>query len=80
MSSFVNFVPEAFATASEQLSGIGSSLKEAAGAAAPSTTSVVAAAEDEVSAAIAKLFGNYGQEFQSLSAQAGLFHSRSCSR
>ena len=40
MSSFVNVVPEEFASASEQLSGIGSSIKEAASAAAPSTTSV----------------------------------------
>ena len=75
MSSFVNVVPEALATASQQLSGIGSSLKEATGAAAAPTTSVVAAAEDEISAAIAKLFGTYGQEFQALSAQAGSFHA-----
>src|SRR5208283_5143545 len=75
MSSFVNIVPEAVAHASEQLSGIGSSIKEATSAAAPSTTSVVAAAEDEISQAISKLFGGYGQEFQALSAQAGQFHS-----
>ena len=75
MSSFVNIVPEELASASEKLSGIGSSIKEATSAAAPSTTSVVAAAEDEVSAAISKLFGGYGQEFQALSAQAGQFHS-----
>ena len=36
---------------------------------------MVAAAQDEISAAISKLFGGYGQEFQALSAQAGLFHS-----
>ncbi len=36
---------------------------------------MVAAAEDEISAAVSKLFGSYGQEFQALSAQAGLFHS-----
>ena len=75
MSSFVNVVPEELASASEQLSGIGSSIRSATSAAAPSTTSVVAAAEDEISAAISKLFGGYGQEFQALSAQAGLFHS-----
>ena len=73
--SFLIAAPEALAAASEHLSGIGSSIQEATSAAAPSTTSVVAAAEDEISAAISKLFGGYGQEFQALSAQAGLFHS-----
>ena len=57
------------------MSGIGSSIHSATSAAAPSTTSVIAAAEDEISAAIAKLFGGYGQQFQALSAQAGQFHS-----
>jgi hypothetical protein len=40
------------------------------------TTGVVAAAEDEVSAAIALLFSNHAQEFQALSAQAGAFHTQ----
>ena len=75
MSSYLIAAPEALATASADLSGIGEAIRAATAAAAPSTTSVVAAAQDEVSAAISKLFGGYGQEFQSLSAQAGLFHS-----
>src|SRR6516165_6588772 len=75
MSSFVNLVPDAISAASEELSGIGSSIHSATSAAAPSTTSVLAAAEDEISAAISKLFGTYGQEFQALSAQAGQFHN-----
>ena len=75
MSSFVNVVPDELASASERLSGIGSAIRSATSVAAPSTTSVVAAARDEVSAAISKLFGGYGQEFQALSARAGLFHS-----
>src|SRR5271166_3878433 len=75
MSSFVNVVPAELASASEQLTGIGSAIKSATSAAAPSTTSVVAAAQDEISAAISKLFGGYGQEFQAVSAQAGLFHN-----
>jgi hypothetical protein len=37
---------------------------------------VGAAAEDEVSTAIAALFGTHGQEFQAVSAQAGLFHDQ----
>ena len=36
----------------------------------------MAAARDEVSAAIARLFGNYGQDFQALSAQSASFHDR----
>ena len=75
MSSFLIAAPEALASASADLSGIGEAIRSATSAAAPSTTSVVAAAEDEISAAISKLFGGYGQEFQALSAQAGLFHS-----
>ena len=76
MSSFLIAAPEALASASADLSGIGEAIREATSAAAPSTTSVVAAAQDEISAAISKLFGSYGQEFQALSAQSGLFHSQ----
>jgi hypothetical protein len=64
--SFVIASPDVLASASSDLAGIGSAIKEATSAAAPSTTSVVAAAEDEVSAAVAKLFGSYGQEFQAI--------------
>jgi hypothetical protein len=37
---------------------------------------VLAAAGDEVSAAIAQIFSGHGQAFQSLSAQAAEFHSQ----
>ena len=43
-------------------------------AAAGSTTAVIAAAGDEVSAAIASLFSSHAQQFQALSAQASVFH------
>ena len=76
MSSFLIAAPEALASASADLSGIGEAIRAATSAAAPSTTSVVAAAEDEISAAVSKLFGGYGQEFQALSAQSGLFHAQ----
>jgi len=66
MSSFVVATPDVFATASENLTGIGSAISQAHAAAAASTTSVLPAAEDEVSAAIARLFGGFGQEFQTL--------------
>jgi hypothetical protein len=50
-------------------------LAEAAAAVAAPTTAVVPAAADEISAAIVALFGNFGQEFQSLSVQAQAFHA-----
>ena len=74
--SYVFASPELIAAASGDLTGIGSAIREANAAAAGSTTQVVAAAQDEVSAAIARLFGGYGQEFQALSAQTALFHDR----
>lgn len=37
---------------------------------------VLPAASDEVSAAIAKLFGTYAQEYQALTAQAATFHEQ----
>ncbi|ORW75260.1 hypothetical protein AWC23_03555 [Mycobacterium saskatchewanense] len=51
-------------------------MAEAAATAASPTTGIVAAAQDEVSVAIASLFGNFGQEFQALSAQAQSFHAQ----
>ncbi|WP_156747752.1 PE family protein, partial [Mycobacterium sp. E3198] len=76
MSSFVFVSPDVLSTASSDLTAIGSAITSANAAAAGSTTSVVAAAQDEVSAAIARFFGGYAQEFQSLSAQAALFHDQ----
>ena len=76
MSSYLIAAPEALASASADLSGIGEAIREATAAAAPSTTGIVPPALDEVSAAVTRLFGSYGQQFQALSAQSGLFHSR----
>ncbi|SOJ56404.1 Triacylglycerol lipase [Mycobacterium simulans] len=69
MSSYVIAVPEALTAASGDLTGIGEAIKRAAAAAAPPTTGILAAAGDEVSAALASLFGSYAQEFQTLTAQ-----------
>ncbi|BBX75517.1 PE family protein [Mycobacterium shinjukuense] len=55
---------------------VAEAIEAATAAAAPSTTGVVAAAGDEVWAAIAGLFGSYAQEFQTLTAQATLFHDQ----
>ena len=74
--SFVTAVPEAFAIASGDLNGIGSAIQAANAAAAPFTTGVLAAAQDEVSAAIASLFAAHGEGFQAVSAQAAAFHGQ----
>jgi hypothetical protein len=73
--SFVIATPDLVQGAAQDLAGIGSSLAEATATAAGPTTGVAAAAQDEVSIAIASLFGGVGQEFQALSAQAQAFHA-----
>src|ERR1700752_4941443 len=74
--SFVIAAPEFLASAATDLTNIGSTLSTANAAAATQTTGVLAAAEDEVSAAIAALFSAHGQGFQALSAQAAAFHDQ----
>ncbi|HUO40309.1 MAG TPA: PE-PPE domain-containing protein [Mycobacterium sp.] len=68
--------PQIVATAAADASAIGSALNEAKAAAAGPTTSVVAAAQDEVSAITAQFFGTYGQEYQALLRQASAFHGQ----
>ncbi|KQH78728.1 hypothetical protein AO501_29240, partial [Mycobacterium gordonae] len=41
-----------------------------------STTQLLAAAEDEVSAAVAALFGEHGLAYQAISTQAARFHQQ----
>ena len=74
--SYLVAAPEFLASAAADLSNIGSTLSAAKSAAAAPTTGVLAAAEDEVSAAIAAMFSAHGQGFQALSAQAAAFHDR----
>lgn len=73
--SFVVAVPESVTAAAENLAEIGATLADATAAASASTTGVAVAAADEVSAAVAQLFGSYGRDFQSVSAQAAAFHA-----
>src|SRR6202012_5271700 len=73
--SFVIAAPDLVQSAAQDLAGIHASLAEAAATVAAPTTGVVPAAADEVSAAISSLFGNFGKQFQLLSAQAQAFHS-----
>lgn len=71
--SLVIAVPELVEAAATELAGIGSALGQAtAGAAAP-TVNILAAAEDEVSAAIAAVFSGHAQAYQAASAQAQVF-------
>jgi hypothetical protein len=57
--SFVFAAPEIVASAASDLNSLGSTIQAAHAAAAGPTTGIVAAAGDEVSAAIARLFGGF---------------------
>jgi PE family len=74
--SFVIAQPELVQAAAQQLAGIRSALGDASAAAAGPTTGLAAAAADEVSGAIAALFGTFGQEYQAINAQAQAFHAQ----
>jgi len=73
--SYVLTEPDMVATAATDAESIGSALSTAVTDAAGPTTDLAAAAEDEVSAAVAKLFGAYAQEYQAIIAKAEAFHS-----
>ncbi|WP_415624088.1 PE family protein, partial [Mycobacterium intermedium] len=68
--------PEFVAAAATDLAGIGSAISAANAAAAGPTSNLLAAAADEVSTAIAALFGTHAQEYRALSAQAAAFHAQ----
>ncbi|GAB7144946.1 hypothetical protein LRC484719_35450 [Mycobacterium riyadhense] len=74
--SYVFASPDLIAAATENFAGIGSAVSGANAAAAASTTQLLAAGADEVSARIAALFGLHGQEYQALSARAAAFHEQ----
>jgi hypothetical protein len=66
--------PELVETAARSVTQIRSVISEAKAAASGPTTGVAAAAADEVSAAAAKLFGGYAQEYQTVLSKAAAFH------
>lgn len=74
--SYVIAAPEIMTSAATDLAAIGSDLSAAHTAAAAQTARIVAAAEDEVSTAVAALFSAHGQGFQALGAQAAAFHDQ----
>ncbi|WP_264990810.1 PE family protein, partial [Mycobacterium kiyosense] len=62
--------------AAGNLVNIGSAINQANSAAAAQTTGVLAAGADEVSRAVAAVFGSHAQGYQALSAQATAFHDQ----
>src|SRR5271156_7021150 len=68
--------PQLMATAAADAAQINSAISAAKAAAAGPTTGLVAAAQDEVSAMTATLFGAYGQEYQAILQQASAFHEQ----
>ncbi|GJO89903.1 hypothetical protein NJB1728910S_29300, partial [Mycobacterium marinum] len=74
--SFVLVAPDMLATAAADVVQIGSAVSAGNLAAAIPTTEVMAAAADEVSGAIAALFGANAQEYQAAAAQAATFHEQ----
>ncbi len=73
--SFVITEPGLVQGAAQDLAGIRSSLAEATSTASGPTTGIAAAAQDEISVAISSLFGDFGQQFHALNAQAQAFHA-----
>ncbi len=74
--SFVDVTPELLETAAADVARIGSAVRAGNLAAAIPTTEVAAAGADEVSAAVAALFGAHAQEFQAAAAQAATYHEQ----
>ncbi|MEB3958611.1 PE family protein, partial [Mycobacterium ulcerans] len=74
--SYLAIAPEIVAAAAADMDGIGSPITAANAAAAIPTSAIAAAAADEISAAIAELFGNHAQQYQALSAQMARFHDQ----
>ncbi len=74
--SYVVASPELLSAAARDLAGVGSALSAANAAAALPTTGLVAAAGDEVSAAVAALFADNARQYQALSAQVEAFHGQ----
>ena len=76
MTSPLNVSPAVVQWVTANLDTIGASLAQSHAAAAGPTTGVVAAAQDEVSAAIASLFSQHAEEYQGLAARIAAFHDQ----
>lgn len=73
--SYLLTAPEALAAAATDVNGIAATIHAANAAAAGRTSGLLAAAGDEISAAVANLFNAYGDEYQAVVRQASLFQS-----
>lgn len=74
--SFIIATPELLQGTARDLAGIGSLLADTTTSVSVPTTGIAAAAQDEISVAIASIFGDFGREFQTVSAQAQSFHAQ----
>ncbi|WP_156687087.1 PE family protein, partial [Mycobacterium sp. Marseille-P9652] len=74
MSPYVIATPAVLAAASSDLAGVREAIVAATTAASVPTTSLLPAAEDEISSAISNLFVAYAREYQALSARAAEVH------
>lgn len=74
MPSFITTQPELLAAAASDLAQIGAVISQANAASANSTTGVIPAAADEVSALTAAQFAAHAQLYQATSAQAAAIH------
>ncbi|WP_205875975.1 PE-PPE domain-containing protein [Mycobacterium camsae] len=74
--SYVVAAPDFLLAAAEDLAATGSVISAASAAVAHTTTSLSVAAEDEVSKAVAALFGGHGREYQAVATQAAHYHER----
>jgi PPE-repeat protein len=68
--------PEFVTDAASDLAKVGSTINAANSAAAANTSNVVAAGADEVSEAVASMFGAHAQAYQVISAQTATFHEQ----
>src|ERR1700739_4762681 len=76
MTSPLNVNPAVLQWVTANLNSIAKSLASGHGAALGPTTGVAPAAADEVSTAIAALFGEHAEEYQGLAAKAAAFHDQ----
>ena len=74
--SFVITDPAMMAVAADELQGIGSAIAATNAAAAAPTTGVLPPATDSVSVRAAAMLDAHAQQYQTLSAQAELFHNQ----
>jgi len=74
--SFLLVAPDMLETAAADVTQIGSAINAGNLAAAIPTTEVTAAAADEVSTAIAALFGAHAKEYQAAAALAATYHEQ----